>query len=190
MRRTGLRAKGLATGETGAHLEEIYDTGVSRETISKIADEVVADMAAWQNRPLDAVYPVLLLDAITVKVRGAQVANRRPRRLGGHPPGGDPLLGEQLGRVRAVPGAARRAAPRRPHHQRRGEPQRPIPIRNFSIGRDLRVRNRTGTCLGLGAVSRCEQQQVSRYLEALQCCRVLWGTGAVGSRAWWSQPAL
>ena len=71
-----LYAKGLTTGEIQAHLEEIYDTEVSRETISKITDEIVADMAVWQNRPLDAVYPVLLIDAIVVKVRGAQVANR------------------------------------------------------------------------------------------------------------------
>ena len=71
-----LYAKGLTTGEIQAHLAEIYDTSVSRETISKITDEIVADMAAWQNRPLDAVYPVLLIDAITVKVRDAQVANR------------------------------------------------------------------------------------------------------------------
>ena len=71
-----LYAKGLTTGEIQAHLVEIYDTEVSRETISKITDEIVADMTAWQNRPLDAVYPVLLIDAIVVKVRGAQVANR------------------------------------------------------------------------------------------------------------------
>ena len=71
-----LYAKGLTTGEIQAHLEEIYDTEVSRETISKITDEIVADMAVWQNRPLDAVYPVLLIDAIVVKVHDAQVANR------------------------------------------------------------------------------------------------------------------
>ena len=71
-----LYAKGLTTGEIQAHLAEIYDTSVSRETISKITDEIVADMAVWQNRPLDAVYPVLLIDAITVKVRDSQVANR------------------------------------------------------------------------------------------------------------------
>ena len=238
-----LYAKGLTTGEIQAHLEEIYDTEVSRETISKITDEIVADMTAWQNRPLDAVYPVLLIDAITVKVRGAQVANRPvyvaigvniagerdvlglwlgpsggegakqwatmltelrnrgladalivccdglrglpesiraawpdatvqtcvvhmvrnslryasrkhwgqitramraiytsptvegsrgplrglPRRLGSHLPGHDPHLGEQLGRVRAVPGVPPRAAPRRLHHQRRREPQRQVP---------------------------------------------------------------
>ena len=71
-----LYAKGLTTGEIQAHLGEIHDTEVSRETISKITDAVVEDMAVWQNRSLDAVYPVLLIDAITVKVRDEQVANR------------------------------------------------------------------------------------------------------------------
>ena len=71
-----LYAKGLTTGEIQAHLAEIYDTSVSRETISKITDEIVADMAVWQNRPLEPVYAVLLIDAITVKVRDSQVANR------------------------------------------------------------------------------------------------------------------
>lgn len=71
-----LYAKGLTTGEIQAHLAEIYDTEVSRETISKITDAVLPDMVAWQSRPLDRVYPVLLIDAIVVKVRGSQVANR------------------------------------------------------------------------------------------------------------------
>jgi putative transposase len=71
-----LYAKGLTTGEIQAHLVEIYDTEVSRETISKITDAVLPDMVAWQSRPLDRVYPVLLIDAIVVKVRGSQVANR------------------------------------------------------------------------------------------------------------------
>jgi putative transposase len=71
-----LYAKGLTTGEIQAHLTEIYSTEVSRETISKITDAVLPEMAAWQSRPLDRVYPVLLIDAIVVKVRGSQVANR------------------------------------------------------------------------------------------------------------------
>ena len=71
-----LYAKGLTTGEIQAHLAEIYDTSVSRDTISKITDEIVADMAVWQNRPLDAVYAVLLIDAIVVKARDSGVANR------------------------------------------------------------------------------------------------------------------
>jgi putative transposase len=71
-----LYAKGLTTGEIQAHLVEIYDTQVSRETISKITDQVLGEMVAWQSRPLDRVYPVLLIDAIVVKIRGSQVANR------------------------------------------------------------------------------------------------------------------
>jgi putative transposase len=69
-----LYAKGLTTGEIQAHLVGIYDTEISRETISKITDAVLPDMAAWQSRPLERVYPVLLIDAIVVKVRGSQVA--------------------------------------------------------------------------------------------------------------------
>jgi transposase-like protein len=71
-----LYAKGLTTGEIQAHLADIYDTDVSRETISKITDQVLGDMVAWQSRPLDRVYPVLLIDAIVIKVRDSQVANR------------------------------------------------------------------------------------------------------------------
>jgi putative transposase len=71
-----LYAKGMTTGEIQAHLFEIYDTDISRETISKITDVIVEDMLAWQNRPLDPLYPVLLIDAIMIKVRDAQVANR------------------------------------------------------------------------------------------------------------------
>jgi putative transposase len=71
-----LYAKGLTTGDIQAHLEEIYDTDISRETISRITDRIVDDMLSWQNRPLDAIYPVLLIDAIVIKVRDSQVANR------------------------------------------------------------------------------------------------------------------
>jgi len=48
-----LMAKGLTTGEVQAHLAETYGTDVSRETISKITDRVLEDLAEWQNRPLD-----------------------------------------------------------------------------------------------------------------------------------------
>ena len=71
-----LYAKGMTTGDIQAHLAEIYDTEISRDTISRITDAVVEDMVAWQHRPLDAVYPVILIDAIVVKIRDGQVANR------------------------------------------------------------------------------------------------------------------
>jgi len=68
-----LYAKGLTTGEVQAHLAEICGTSVSRETIPKITDEIADDVAVWQNRPLEPVYPVLLIDAIAVKVRDSQI---------------------------------------------------------------------------------------------------------------------
>ena len=71
-----LTAKGLTTGEVQAHLAEVYGTDVSRETISKITDAVLEEMADWLNRPLDRVYPVVFIDAIVVKVRDGQVTNR------------------------------------------------------------------------------------------------------------------
>ena len=71
-----LSAKGLTTGEISAHLVEVYGSDISRETISKITDAVLEDMAGWLNRPLDRVYPVVFIDAIHVKVRDGQVANR------------------------------------------------------------------------------------------------------------------
>jgi transposase-like protein len=71
-----LSAKGLTTGEIAAHLAEVYGAEVSRQTISTITDKVVEGMTEWQNRPLDAVYPVIFLDAVHVKIRDGKVANR------------------------------------------------------------------------------------------------------------------
>ena len=71
-----LYAKGLTTGEIRDHLQEIYDTSISKDTISRVTDQIVGDMEAWQSRPLDAVWPVVLIDAIVIKVRDTQVANR------------------------------------------------------------------------------------------------------------------
>ena len=71
-----LVAKGLTTGEVQAHLAEIYGAQVSRETISNITDRVLDGLAEWQSRPLDPVYAVLFLDAIHVKIRDGNVANR------------------------------------------------------------------------------------------------------------------
>lgn len=71
-----LSAKGLTHGEISAHLAEVYGTEVSKQTISIITDKVMDGMVEWQNRPLDRVYPVVFIDAINVKIRDGQVANR------------------------------------------------------------------------------------------------------------------
>lgn len=71
-----LSAKGLTHGEISAHLAEVYGASVSKMTITNITEKVMDAMAEWQNRPLDAVYPVIFVDAINVKIRDGQVANR------------------------------------------------------------------------------------------------------------------
>jgi putative transposase len=71
-----LSAKGLTHGEISAHLEEIYGAEVSKQTITAITDRVMEGMAEWQSRPLDPVYAVVFIDAIQVKIREGQVANR------------------------------------------------------------------------------------------------------------------
>jgi len=71
-----LTAKGLTTGEVAAHMAEVYGADVSKDTISRITDRVLAEMSEWQNRPLDRVYPVLFIDAMVVKIRDGQVTNR------------------------------------------------------------------------------------------------------------------
>jgi len=71
-----LYAKGLTTGEISAHFAEIYGASVSKETISRITDKVIEEMTGWCSRPLDQVYAAIFVDAIMVKVRDGQVANR------------------------------------------------------------------------------------------------------------------
>jgi transposase-like protein len=71
-----LYAKGLTTGEISAHFAEIYQASVSKEVVSRITDRVIEEMTDWSVRPLDEVYAAVFIDAIVVKVRDGQVANR------------------------------------------------------------------------------------------------------------------
>jgi putative transposase len=64
-----LYARGMTTREIQGHLEELYGVEVSPSLISTVTDAVMEEVRAWQNRPLSAVYPILYLDAIQVKVR-------------------------------------------------------------------------------------------------------------------------
>jgi putative transposase len=67
-----LYARGLTVREIQAHLAEIYGTEVSPDLVSKITDTVLEDVKAWQTRPLEAVYPIIYLDALVVKIRDGQ----------------------------------------------------------------------------------------------------------------------
>lgn len=68
-----LYARGMSTRDITAHLEEVYGAKTSPATISRVTDVVVEEITAWQNRPVDAVYPILYIDAIRIKVRDAGV---------------------------------------------------------------------------------------------------------------------
>jgi putative transposase len=64
-----LYAKGMTTRDIAGTFKEMYDVDVSPTLISKITDGVMEEVIAWQNRPLDHVYPVIFLDCIVIKVR-------------------------------------------------------------------------------------------------------------------------
>lgn len=72
-----LYAGGMTVRDIEHHLVSTIGTEISRETISKITDEVADEVMIWQQRPLDSFYPVIYLDALIVKVRdGAHVRNK------------------------------------------------------------------------------------------------------------------
>ncbi len=72
-----LYAKGMTTREIVATFKEMYDADVSASLISKVTDAVIEQVVEWQSRPLDAVYPIVYLDCIVVKIRqDKQVINK------------------------------------------------------------------------------------------------------------------
>ena len=73
-----LYARGMTTREIQGHLKEIYKVEVSPSLICAVTDAVLEDVKAWQARPLDAVYPIVYLDAIHVKMRTGATSRRRP----------------------------------------------------------------------------------------------------------------
>ena len=71
-----LTARGLTIGEVAAHVEEVYAARVSKDTISRITEKIVGELAEWSSRPLDAIYPVIFARRDShVKVRDGQVRN-------------------------------------------------------------------------------------------------------------------
>src|SRR5579864_4954694 len=72
-----LYSRGLSTRDIEAHLEEIYGVKVGRDLISKVTDAVMEDVRAWQQRPLEDVYPVVFLDCMVLKIREGGTVQRR-----------------------------------------------------------------------------------------------------------------
>ena len=66
-----LYARGLSVREIQGHLEELYGVEISPGLISDVTDAVMDEVKAWQSRPLDAIYPIIYMDCIHVKVRDA-----------------------------------------------------------------------------------------------------------------------
>jgi putative transposase len=71
-----LYARGMTVRDVQAHLEEIYGVEVSPDLISKVTDAVWDELEEWRNRPLDAMYPIVYIDALMIKIRDGVVANR------------------------------------------------------------------------------------------------------------------
>lgn len=72
-----LYAGGMTVRDIQQHLARVYGTELSHDTISRITDEVLEEVRAWQTRPLDPVYPVIFIDALVVKVREGNVVRNK-----------------------------------------------------------------------------------------------------------------
>ncbi len=62
-------AGGMSVRDIAAHLQGLYGVEIGRDTISRVTDAVLEDVAAWRSRPLERVYPIVYFDALHVKVR-------------------------------------------------------------------------------------------------------------------------
>src|ERR687885_2117987 len=88
-------ARGMSTREIQGHLREIYGIEVSPDLVSAVTDAVLDEVAEWQSRPLEALYPLVFLDAIRVKVRDEGTVRNKAVyvALGVRPDGTKEVLG-------------------------------------------------------------------------------------------------
>ncbi|MCQ4162980.1 IS256 family transposase [Roseomonas sp. GC11] len=88
-------ARGMSAREIVGHLGELYGVEVSPDLISTVTDAVLDEIAAWQNRPLEAVYPVVFFDALRVKIRDEGLVRNKAMHiaLGVRADGGKEILG-------------------------------------------------------------------------------------------------
>jgi putative transposase len=70
-------ARGMTVREIQGYLLEMYGTQVSPDFISKVTDEIMAEVTAWQSRPLEPMYPVVFFDALRVKIRDDAVVRNK-----------------------------------------------------------------------------------------------------------------
>src|SRR3954464_9679118 len=69
--------RGMSVRDIQAHLAELYGVEVGHDLISRITDAVLDDVRAWQQRPLEDVYPVIFLDCLVLKIREGGSVQRR-----------------------------------------------------------------------------------------------------------------
>ena len=88
-------ARGMGTREITAHLRELYGIDVSADLISAVTDAVLDEIAAWQARPLEPVYPLVFFDALRVKIRDEGMVRNKAVHiaLGVRADGGKEILG-------------------------------------------------------------------------------------------------
>ena len=88
-------ARGMTVREIQSYLSEMYATEVSPDFISKVTDEVIAEVTAWQSRPLEPLYPVVFFDALRVKIRDEALVRNKAvyLALGVLPDGSRDVLG-------------------------------------------------------------------------------------------------
>jgi putative transposase len=96
-----LYAHGMTVRDIVHHLRQVYGTDLSAESVSRITDAVLEEVRAWQDRPLDPVYAVVFLDALSVKVRDNHVVQSKPAyiALGADADGEKHVLGIWLART-------------------------------------------------------------------------------------------
>jgi putative transposase len=88
-------ARGMSVREIQGHLHELYGIDVSPDLVSAVTDAVLDEIAEWQNRPLEALYPLIFFDAIRVKVRDEGTVRNKAVHvaLGVRPDGTKEILG-------------------------------------------------------------------------------------------------
>ena len=73
----GLYGLGMSLRDISSHIKEMYDTEISHTVLSQITDKIMPEVKAWQNRPLDPVYPIVWLDAMHYKCKKDGVVAHR-----------------------------------------------------------------------------------------------------------------
>ena len=121
-------ARGMSTREIAAHLRELYGIEVSPDLISAVTDAVLEEVAAWQARPLEPVYPIVFFDALRIKVRDEGVVRNKAVHI---------ALGVRADGSKEILGSAspRRQGPRSTAVTLLGPRRIPVSSRTRTVGR-------------------------------------------------------